>query len=123
MARDGVAVDAELAAAVAAFADGSPMNVCARCRDLGISTTTFYKYVERFKQRGVQGLFPDSRRPLSSPTQLGAELEEVLVRIRKDEAGSGWDYGADAVLLRLKENPHWWPQGQPFPSRSTINRV
>jgi transposase InsO family protein len=123
MARDGVAVDAELAAVVAAFADGAAMNVCARCRDLGVSTTTFYKYVERFRERGVEGLFPDSRRPRSSPTGLPADLEEVLVRVRKEQADQGWDYGADAVLLRLSENPHWWLPGRGLPSRATVNRV
>lgn len=123
MARDGVAVDAELAAAVAAFADGVAMNVCARCRDLGVSTTTFYKYVARFHERGVEGLFPDSRRPHASPGRLPAELEDVLVRVRKEEADRGWDYGADAVLLRLAENPEWWPQERVLPSRATINRV
>ena len=116
-------MDAELAAAVAAFADGVAMNVCARCRDLGVSTSTFYKYVERFHERGVEGLFPDSRRPRSSPTRLPAELEDVLVRIRKEEAEAGWDYGADAVLLRLGENPQWWPPGRVLPARATINRV
>lgn len=123
MARDGVAVDAELAAAVAAFADGVAMNVCARCRDLGVSTSTFYKYVERFRGRGVEGLFPDSRRPHASPGRLPAGLEDVLVRVRKEEADQGWDYGADAVLLRLRENPRGWPRDQALPSRATVNRV
>lgn len=123
MARDGVAVDAELAAAVAAYADGGAMNVSARCRDLGVSTTTFYKYAARFQARGVEGLFPDSRRPRTSPGRLSAELEDVLVRVRKEEAGAGWDYGADAVLLRLREDPASWPADRPLPARATINRV
>jgi hypothetical protein len=54
---------------------------------------------------------------------LSAELEDVLVRIRKEEAEAGWDYGADAVLLRLRENPQWWPPGRVLPARATINRV
>ena len=29
-----------------------------RCRDLGVSPSTFYKYVERFQGRGVEGFFP-----------------------------------------------------------------
>jgi transposase InsO family protein len=54
---------------------------------------------------------------------LPAELEDVLVRIRKEEAEAGWDYGADAVLLRLRENPDRWPTERALPSRTTINRV
>jgi transposase InsO family protein len=123
MARDGVAVDADFAAAVAAYCAGNPMNVTQRCVQLGVTTKTFHKYVDRFREHGVEGFFPDSRRPLSSPGRLPAELEDVLVRIRKEEAGKGWDYGADAVLLRLKENPEWWTEDRPLPSRSTLNRV
>lgn len=126
MARDGVAVRAEIASAVAAFvgSDGDRMNVAATCRRLGISRKTFYKYVARYQAIGVEGLFPDSRRPRSSPTRLPTDLEDVLVRIRKQEHDAGWDYGADAVLMRLEEQrPDLWPTDRSLPSRSTINRV
>lgn len=123
MARDGVAVNAEIAAAVAAYASGVKMNVTQRSRELGITPKTFYKYLDRFRARGVEGFYPDSRRPLTSPTRLPTECEEVLLRIRKEQADAGWDYGADAVLMRLEERPHLWPAGRPLPARSTVNRV
>ncbi len=116
-------MDAVLAAAVASYLVGAKMNVTARCRGLGISTKTFYKYVNRFDQRAVEGLFPDSRRPHSSPTRLPAAWEDLLVTIRKEEAEAGWDYGADAVLMRLEEQPGRWPDGRNLPSRATVNRV
>ena len=62
MARDGLAVRAEVAGAVASFVDGAQMNVAARCRELGISKT-FYKYVTHFQADGVPGLFPRPRQP------------------------------------------------------------
>lgn len=128
MARDGVAVDARIAAAVAAYvAAPRRQNVAAVCRDMGISRQTFYKYVRRFHAVGVEGFYPDSRRPLRSPTQLPGEAEDVLISIRKQEAEAGWDYGADAVLMRLEEqiasDPTLWPTGKSLPSRATINRV
>lgn len=128
MARDGVAVDAKLAAAVAAYVAGPRKhNVAAVCRDLGISRETFYKYVRRFHAIGVEGFYPDSRRPRRSPGRFPADLEDLLIAIRKQEADAGWDYGAGAVLMRLEEqianNPTLWPPGQPLPSRATINRV
>ena len=56
MARDGVAVDANLAAAVAAYvATPHKHNVAALCRDLDVSRQTFYKYVRRFDAAGVEG--------------------------------------------------------------------
>src|SRR4029079_7358999 len=103
MVRDGVAVDAKLAAAVAAYVNGDRFNVSARCRDLNVRTQTFYKYVKRFGAEGVEGFFPRSRRPSSSPSRLPEDLVDVLVSIRKREQDQGWDYGADAVLLRLQE--------------------
>jgi transposase InsO family protein len=128
MARDGVAVDAAVAAAVAGFvASGSSMNVAATCRGLGISRKTFYKYVARFRAEGVEGFYPRSRRPSSSPTRLPAALEDVLIRIRKQEDDAGWDYGADAVLMRLEEEllagESAWPADRPLPARATVNRV
>ena len=114
---------AEVASAVSAHCRGVELNVTAVCRDLGISTKTFYKYAARFKQYGVDGFFPDSRRPRSSPARLPVECEDMLVRVRKEEAELGWDYGADAVLLRLRERPQLWPFDRPLPARATINRV
>jgi transposase InsO family protein len=128
MARDGVAVEAAVAAAVAAFvAPGSEMKVSATCRELGISRKTFYKYVARFRAVGVAGFYPDSRRPRRTPTRLPVGLEDVLITIRKQEAEAGWDYGADAVLMRLEEQiaagTVAWPPGRGLPARSTVNRV
>lgn len=125
MARDGVAVDAELAAAVAAYvAGGERLNVAATCRVLGVSRKTFYKYVHRFRAAGVEGFYPDSRRPRSSPTRLPAVLEDVLVMLRKQEDEAGWDYGADAVVMRLEERcEELWPAERDLPSRTTVNRV
>lgn len=126
MARDGVAVRAEIASAVASFVgpDGDRMNVAATCRRVGISRKTFYKYVARYQAIGVEGFFPESRRPRSSPARLPTALEDVLIRIRKQEHDAGWDYGADAVLMRLEERrDELWPAGRVLPSRATINRV
>jgi len=121
-------VDAKLAAAVAAYAAApSSQNVAAVCRDLDVSRETFYKYARRFRVLGVEGFYPASRRPHSSPARFPAELEDLLISIRKQEAEAGWDYGADAVLMRLEEqvlaDATLWPAGQPLPSRATINRV
>ena len=113
----------EIAVAVAAFLDDRLGDVSAACRDLRVSRKTFYKYVNRFRAAGVDGFYPDSRRPATSPTQLPAAWEEVLVRLRKQEAEAGWDYGADAVLMRLEEHPELWPDDRALPSRATVNRV
>lgn len=121
-------MQAAVAAAVASFvAPGSRMNVAATCRELGISRKTFYKYVARFHAIGVQGFYPNSRRPRSTPTRLSVDLEDVLITIRKHEADAGWDYGADAVLMRLEEQisagNSSWPADRRLPARSTVNKI
>lgn len=121
-------MDAAVAAAVAAYvAPGPRQNVSAICRELGISRKTFYKYLNRFHSLGVEGFYPLSRRPRRSPTKLPADLEDVLITIRKHEAEEGWDYGADAVLMRLEEQilagTSSWPTDRLLPARSTVNQV
>lgn len=113
----------EIAVAVAAFLDDRLGDVSAACRELKVSRKTFYKYVKRFRAAGVDGFYPDSRRPATSPNRLPATWEEVLIRLRKQEAEAGWDYGADAVLMRLEEHPELCPDDRPLPSRATVNRV
>ena len=125
----------EVAALVARYVESlsSPagsvpkVNVRAECAALGISKSTFYKYVERFQIEGVSGFFSRSRRPLTSPTRLAAACEDELVRARKELLDEGWDAGADQILFRLRAQiaagTCWWPVDRSLPSRATTNRV
>ncbi|HWC21113.1 MAG TPA: leucine zipper domain-containing protein [Flexivirga sp.] len=113
----------EFAVLVARVSRGERVNVRAECALLGVSTKTFYKYVARFNAEGVQGFYPRSRRPRSSPTKLSAAAEDALVRARKKLDDDGWDAGADQILFWLRDRPKEWPAGIELPSRSTINRV
>lgn len=136
MTRDGVAVSPQLAALVARYVEalnsaagppGTSMNVRAEVAAIGVSRSTFYKYVDRFQAEGVDGFFPRSRRPLTSPERLSAACEDELVRIRKELLDDGWDAGADQIRFRLKAQVqagvYPWPASQSLPSRATINRV
>ena len=122
MARDGVAVSPQLAALVARYVEwlDSPagtlpkINVRAECRALGVSTSMFYKYVERFGVEGVDGFFPRSRRPLSSPGRLCAACEDELVRVR-ERAGHRLFHP-----LRIRDEPT--PQTSASGSATPISR-
>ena len=122
MAGDGVAVDAAVAAAVARWVSGDRLPVAATCRDLGVSRSTFYKYAARFAERGVDGFFPDSRRPHRSPTTVGVQVEEAIVRARKELLELGLDAGASSVLGWLADRSGTGPAGG-WPSRATVHRV
>jgi transposase InsO family protein len=118
MARDGVAVDSRLAAAVAAKARGEPVGVAAECVRLEVSRQTFYKYLDRFRREGVNGFFPRSRAPLSRPSLTCAQVEDAIVTARKDLDDEGADNGAISIRWRLED------QGlDRLPSRATVHRV
>jgi transposase InsO family protein len=123
MVRDGVPVGPELAALVARHVAGERFNVAAECRRLGESRATFYKYAQRFRGEGVDGFYPRSRRPLTSPLATASEVEDAVVRARKELDGDGWDGGADSIGFWLHEHPDRLPPGAPVPSRATINRI
>jgi transposase InsO family protein/transposase-like protein len=120
MARDGVAVDSKVAAAVAARTRGERFNVSAVCRDLGISPKTFYKYLGRFRADGIEGFFPRSRAPKSSPTLTSAAVEDAVVLARKelDDRGECGDNGPVSIRWRLQDQAM-----DPVPSRATIARI
>ena len=90
---------------------------------LGVSTKTFYKYLSRFGAEGVDGFYPRSRRPLTSPRRVSAAVEDVIVRVRKELDDQGWDAGAEQIAFWIGDHPQYWPPGVAVPSRATINRV
>jgi transposase InsO family protein len=108
-------------AAVVAVGEGqgSMLNVSALCRDSGVSRKTFYKWVDRYRNEGVEGLEERSRRPLSSPRQTPVEVEDMIVRCRKELRDGGWDHGATTVHWHLAQAG----QVSEVPSVSTIHRI
>jgi transposase InsO family protein len=138
-----VSVSPEFAALVARYVEGERFNVHAQCAQIGCSTTRFYKYAARFAERGVDGLYPDPRRPKSSPTTVAPDVEDLVVAARKELHGAGWDAGADSIRFQLEAwrdgldggtgpdgeqlcglvPPRPWPLGATVPSRATINRI
>lgn len=118
MARDGVAVDSRLVAAVAAKARGESFDVSAVCAVLGVSRQTFYKYLRRFEADGVDGFFPRSRAPKSSPSLTSWGVEDAIVRARKDLDDDGADNGPISIRWRLEDEGC-----APLPSRATVARV
>jgi transposase InsO family protein len=112
MAKKVVAMEAKL---VAVFA-GDLESVCTKdlCAELGISRQTFYKYRRRFRAEGLAGLVERSRRPHRSPRMIPAELEDEIVRLRKELP---LDRGAQTIAYQLGR------AGWPVPSVATIHRV
>src|SRR5271156_842892 len=117
MVVKAVSMQGKLAAVLARRSQGERLDVRATCVELGISRPTFYKYEKRFAAEGVDGLLERSRRPVSSPGQTGAVVEDLVVRWRKELIDQGWDAGARSIYYRMCR------AGQDSPSVRTIHRV
>lgn len=101
----------------AVFSAGLTASVTELCGELEISRQTFYKYKARWEAEGPGGLVERSRRPHHSPNQVAGELEDQIVRLRKELAELGVDHGAATIAYHLAR------QGRPTPALATIHRV
>lgn len=101
---------------LAVFSSGLELDVKALCAQLGVSRQTFYKYRRRFALEGPAGLVERSRRPHSSPAAVSAEIEEMIVWLRKELVV---DNGAQAIAWQLARHPELGPT----PSAATVHRV
>jgi transposase InsO family protein len=96
VAKKVITMEAKL---LAVFTSGLDVNVSALCAELGISRQTFYKYRRRWQAEGPAGLVERSRRPRSCPAQLPFEVEDLIVRLRKELVV---DNGAEAISWHLQ---------------------
>lgn len=110
----------KLMAAVAAVGEGERLNVSALCRDAGVSRKSFYKWVVRYREEGLDGLVERSRRPRTSPHRVDAGVEEAVVRWRKELADAGLDHGATTIQWHLGRDPDMAGR---VPSVATVHRV
>ena len=95
------------------------LNVMALCREHGISPKTFYKWRRRFREEGLAGLEPRSRRPHGSPRRVSEGVEDAVVGLRKELVDAGLDAGAATIRYHLAKRRLAYPP----PSEATIWRI
>ena len=83
------------------------------CRDYGISTKTGYKWQKRLLEHGTGGMEEQSRRPRSSPEQLGEGVVCEIVRLKRRHPAWG---------PRKIREIYLWAHGN-TPSESSFKRV
>ena len=86
-------------------------------RSHGVSKTWVSVQLARFREAGYEALVPRSRRAHSRPNRTPAELEDEIVRLRKDLVDLGFDAGARTIAWHLAK------RHAEVPSVSTIWRV
>lgn len=103
---------------MAASLTQGPDNVTVYCAAQGISRQTYYKWKRRFERDGLNGLRDLPRRPNSTPNTTPIEIEDAVVRARKELADAGDFNGPLSIAARLAT------QGvSPVPSRASIARI
>jgi transposase InsO family protein len=86
-------------------------------RDHGISERWVYKLLRRFKEGGYAALEPRSRRPKSCSHQVGAKIQDLVVKLRRELTAAGYDAGPQTIRHHLSAQI-----AQP-PSVATISRI
>jgi putative transposase len=59
------------------------------CREFGISRVTGHKLWKRYQEFGAKGLHNRSRAPHSRPNQLPFEVEQLIVRLKREKPNWG----------------------------------
>ena len=95
---------------VAAFRREKPLG--ALCAEFGVSRPTGYRWLERYRAHGVEGIAEHSRRPHRSPAQTAVEREQQVVEMRLRYP----DWGARKLQVLLDRD------GIAL-TRSTIHRI
>ena len=105
-------MDAKLEFVRLAHAPGA--NVRMLCRRFGVSPTTGYKWLDRYREQGAAGLVEASRRPHGSPMRCDGQVEAAVLELR--DAHPAW--GGRKLRACLAR------QGvQPTPAASTITAI
>jgi len=85
------------------------------CQEFGISRKTGYKIWNRFQTSGLEALTDRSRRPSRYANQLPIQIENSIVRLKKEKPS----WGARKILeLLIRRYPDITP-----PARSTVHVV
>ncbi len=86
-------------------------------RSYGISRSWLFKLLARYRAGGYEAVEPRSRRPSSSPTRTPPDIQQAILRLRRELVDAGLDAGAQSILnyLRMRSGA--------APSKATIWRI
>ena len=72
-------------------------NVSQTCRYFGITRQTFYIWLRRFEEKGLEGLRDKSSRPHVSPNATNAEVVGKIIYLRQS-----YHFGPHKIAMYLK---------------------
>ena len=90
-------------------------SLAALCREFGISRQTGHVWWKRFLEEGLAGVKEHDRRPRNSPRQVGRDVVEAVVALRRQRP----DWGAHKLRHLLRDQHPYLPSI----SISTVHRI
>lgn len=96
------------------LAQAEGANFSELCRRYGISRPAGYKWLERYRNEGIEGLKDRSKRPKSSPIRSSDEIEAAVLAVRRENP----EWGGRKIRAVLLADG--WGQ---VPSPSTITSI
>jgi hypothetical protein len=84
------------------------------CREFGISRKTGYKIFDRYKEHGLEALTDRSRRPVRYANQLPAQIEGLIVNLKRGKPHWGARKIRELLVRRLAGDVR-------VPAKSTIH--
>ena len=99
---------------VARLLDGEAMTDV--CREFGISRKTGYKIFNRYKEWGLEALADRSRRPVRYANQLPAQVERLIVDLKRDKPHWGARKIRELLVRKLCGDVR-------LPAKSTVHAV
>jgi transposase InsO family protein len=99
---------------VARLLEGEAMSEV--CREFGISRKTGYKIFDRYKQQGPVALADRSRRPVRYANQLPPQIEDLVVRSKREKPHWGARKIRELLVRKLDGDFR-------IPAKSTIHAV
>ena len=89
-------------------------NITELSKRYGISRRVCYKWIDRYKRYGQEGLSDQSKRPLTSPLKTSVDVEQQVVTLRRENP----EWGARKLRAILQREGC-----TPVPSASTIGMI
>ncbi len=80
------------------------------CRQFGVSRKTGYKWLERYREGGVEGLLDRSRAPLHHPQAVTEEIAERCLAVRREHPT--WGPVKVRAWLERRAPQTAWPAGE-----------
>jgi transposase InsO family protein len=95
-------------------------NMSDLCRRFKITRRTGYKWLDRYNARGVDGLIDESRRPHYFPNQTESEIENYVIRLRKEDPEWG-SKKLHKLICNDKETGKY--KHETVPCKTTITKI